>query len=94
MKRGINLQFIKKHLYDTVSEQTILNVVQNEPLLGMLEVDISVPESWDKCEISPRDFFKEMPPLFMTTEVQFSDIGTCMIRILSSESKRTSFFTL
>lgn len=67
-----------------VSQNLILEAVMDETLFGMLEVDIEVPDTWDKVRykpdttLSPYDYFEEFCPLFCTTEVPFDVIGQHM----------------
>ena len=48
----------------------------------MVEVDIHVPEKWSSCfehqKMSPYDYFKEMSPLFCSTDIPFDAIGEHM----------------
>jgi len=44
----------------------------------MVEVDIEVPEQWDygfERELTPREYFGEMSPLFCTCDVPFEMLG-------------------
>ena len=67
-----------------VDEEDILEAVKAGDLFGMVEVDISVPESWDevscrpKTFLSPKEYFHEMTPLFGNAEIEFKDIGEHM----------------
>ena len=65
-----------------ITEDTILDGVVNGTLFGMVEVDIQVPEQWPTCyqhtTLSPYDYFKEMSPLFCTTDIPVDDIGEHM----------------
>lgn len=53
-------------------------------LFGFVEIDIQIPDSWDQVkfkpetELSPFEYFEEMSPLFVTTEVPFEKIGKHM----------------
>ena len=53
-------------------------------LFGMLEVDISVPSSWDEVDnppnttLSPYKYFEEMSPLFGNADIPFDEMGNHM----------------
>ena len=65
-----------------VSENEVLAGVQSGGLFGMVEVDIRVPEQWpdhfSHPTMSPLQMFREMSPLFCTTDVSFDVIGSHM----------------
>ena len=65
-----------------ITEKTILEGVVNGRLFGMVEVDIRVPEKWPEHfrhpTLSPYDYFREMSPLFCSTDIAFDDIGEHM----------------
>jgi hypothetical protein len=67
-----------------VSEEQILEHVQNGILFGMVEVDIEVPKYWSEVankpdtELDPFVYFSEMAPLFGNADVSFEDIGEFM----------------
>ena len=48
----------------------------------MVEVDIRVPKQWSSHfrhpTLSPYDYFREMSPLFCSTDIAFDDIGAHM----------------
>ena len=60
----------------------LMKSIKNDDLFGIVECDISVPESWGSIkpltELPPLEYFQEMSPLFCTTEVPFSEIGDHM----------------
>ena len=67
-----------------VSQDKIIDSVMNDELFGFVEIDIQIPDSWDQVkfkpqtELNPYDYFEEMSPLFVTTEVPFEKIGKHM----------------
>ncbi|MCG7866661.1 MAG: hypothetical protein JAY74_09850, partial [Candidatus Thiodiazotropha taylori] len=65
-----------------ITENIVLEGVINGELFGMVEVDIQVPELWTSSflhpTLSPYDYFREMSPLFCTTDIAFDDIGEHM----------------
>ena len=63
--------FYQKHRYDKVNQDKLLSAVKNDELYGFLEVDIHVPDHLVEV-------FKEMPPLFCNSEVDFDDMGNFM----------------
>ena len=70
-----------KSYKQTLTQDEILDGVKSGNLFGFVEVDVSVPETWEgdfKQDISPYDYFSEMSPIFCTTEVKFEDIGAHM----------------
>ena len=56
-----------------VTENDVLEAVVDGGLFGMVELDIHVPETWSSCfehqKMSPYDYFKEMSPLFCSTDI-------------------------
>ena len=64
-------QFFRTHKYKKVTEHQILSAVKENKLFGFIECDIHTPDEL-------YDHFKEMPPLFVNTEVEFKDIGELM----------------
>ena len=68
----------------------IVNAVISEKMFGAVECDIVVPEVWppivrnrddfhEKFDSkTPMEYFSEMSPLFVTTEVPFESIGAHM----------------
>ena len=68
----------------------ILKAVENDQFFGAVEVDISVPDEWpaelkQRADFTqkfgaytPYEYFEEMCPLFLNTEVTFEDIGEHM----------------
>lgn len=73
--------FYKKYK-NKVTMKQILKAIQIDELFGMVECDIHVPLEWMKIKpnttLSPFDYFKEMSPIFCTSEVPFSAIGDHM----------------
>ena len=64
-----------------ISSETILKGVESGELTGMLQVDIRVPEKWPpgkERDMTPREYFSEMSPIFSNSEVSFKDWGTTM----------------
>ncbi len=66
-----------------VSEEQILEAVKNNDLFGAIECDIQIPDKWTgekakTMELTPYDYFSEMSPLFLTTDVKYEDIGAHM----------------
>ena len=65
-------------------QEDILESVLNETLFGLLEVDIAIPYRWEetqfkpKTNLSPRDYFDEMAPIFVTSEIPYECIGEHM----------------
>ena len=66
------------------TESDILAYIVNEDFFGMLEVDIRIPKDWNETKykpntsLSPREFYDEMAPLFVTSEIPFEHIGDHM----------------
>ena len=50
----------------------------NEDFFGMLEVDILIPNDNPDTDLSPREYYDEFAPLFVTAELPFSCSGTYM----------------
>ena len=73
--------FFREHK-GKITENTVLEGVVNGGLFGMVEVDIRVPEQWSSQfrhpTLSPYDYFREMSPLFCSTDIAFDDIGAHM----------------
>ena len=68
--------FFQKHR-GKITENSILNGVVKGKLFGIVEVDIEVPQHWP-CYFkhsTPFQYFREMSPLFCTTEIHFEAIG-------------------
>jgi G:T-mismatch repair DNA endonuclease (very short patch repair protein) len=67
-----------------VDEKTILEGVMSDLLFGLVEVDISVPNSWDEVSFAPntnlppKEYFEEMSPIFGNAEIPFEKIGETM----------------
>lgn len=67
-----------------VSQQAIIEGVRREELFGLVEVDISIPDSWDEVSsppnttLSPQEYFQEMSPIFGNAEIPFESLGTHM----------------
>jgi hypothetical protein len=73
-------QFYRSHKHP-VSEQRILQAVKAGELFGMVEVDLQVPEKWSdgfSSQLSPHEYFREMSPIFCTTDIPFDAIGKHM----------------
>jgi hypothetical protein len=68
--------------YFNVPKKELLREVTTGRLLGMLEVDIRVPEIWsDRFShptMTPSQYFEKMSPLFCTKEVPYDIIGEYM----------------
>ena len=73
--------FFRQHK-GKISEDVILQGIVQGTLFGMVEVDIEVPEQWPHYfrhpTLTPYDYFREMSPLFCTTDIAFDDIGEHM----------------
>jgi hypothetical protein len=67
-----------------VTENQILEGVRSGDLFGMVEVDISVPQSWEEVtsppdtNLSPKEYFQEMSPFFGNVDIPFEMIGEHM----------------
>ena len=67
-----------------VSEKQIIEGIKSDELFGLVEVDISVPTSWDEVSnppntsLSPYEYYKEMTPLFGNVDIPFEKIGQHM----------------
>jgi hypothetical protein len=74
--------FFCKYKGKNVSDNDILEGVDEGDLFGMVEVDIEVPDEWPSYfshpTMTPYTYFQEMSLLFCTTEVPFVIIGTHM----------------
>ncbi len=69
--------FTQRHR-GAVTAHQILSGIRSGELFGMVEVDIQVPHDWchDRIsELSPKDYFGEMCPLFCNSTVTFDDVG-------------------
>ena len=70
--------FFREHK-GKITENAVLEGVVNGELFGMVEVDIRVPKQWSSHfrhpTLSPYDYFREMSPLFCSTDIAFDDIG-------------------
>ena len=77
--------FYQKHPQSCKTSDILDSVVKNE-LFGFLEVDIQIPDTWDEVnykpntDLSPRDYFDEMAPIFCTSEISFESIGEHMTK--------------
>ena len=63
-----------------VTSDCILKAVRDGTFFGFCLVDIQVPEKWKpgfERSLPPREYFAEMAPIFVTTDVHFEDIGKC-----------------
>ena len=59
----------------------ILNGIREETLFGFVECDIEVPDKWPltkERDMSPKEYFSEMAPLFATTDITYEDFGPHM----------------
>ena len=69
-----------------MTQDTIIDLVRKGQFFGMVECDISVPTEWEgddnnvgfRHELSPKEYFSEMPPIFCTTDVPFEHFGAHM----------------
>lgn len=83
--------FYRKHPAEVNSDQ-IIEGIMNEDLFGFVEVDLQVPDNWDEVNykptttLSPREYFKEMSPIFCTTEIPFDKIGEHMKAHVTEEN--------
>ena len=59
-----------EHVY-RMTEMDILNFVKKEKIFGAIECYIYVPDNL-------KDYFSEMPPIFINTTVTYDDIGDYM----------------
>ncbi|MEW8548484.1 MAG: DNA polymerase [Candidatus Thiodiazotropha sp.] len=64
-----------------VTEDQLIQGVKNDLLFGYVECDIEVPQSWAKgyehiSPLSPQEYFREMSPIFCTSEIPFEVIGS------------------
>ena len=65
----------------TLSEWWILKCIENESLFGLVECDIAVPDEWPRGkerDMSPKEYFSEMAPLFCTSDIPFEHFGSHM----------------
>ncbi len=73
--------FCKRRQDRDITSTDILEAVKNEEFFGMVECDIEVPETWPAgCEkqMSPREYFSEMSPIFCNTYVKMEDMSPSM----------------
>jgi hypothetical protein len=73
--------FCKSHANTTLSRSDLLKAVTDDSLFGMVECDLHVPENWSaghEKEITPKEYFSEMSPLFCTMDVPYDVIGDHM----------------
>ncbi len=74
-------EFYQSHKGPVTKDQ-LLQAVRDDKLFGALEVDVSIPETWsDEFKhrtMSPKEYFGEMSPLFVTASVEFDSIGPHM----------------
>ena len=72
-----------------MSETNIVDMLVKDQFFGMVECDISVPEQWVmpgddrrniqfEHDLSPKEYFSEMPPIFCTTDVHIEHFGQHM----------------
>ena len=69
------------------SEQEILDSVLTGTTYGFVTVDLGVPSEWNYvvrgrpdfnerfCSVTPYEFFKEFPPLFMSIRLDYEDFS-------------------
>ena len=72
-----NSKFTRLHK-GAVKESIILEGVKSGTLFGFALVDIEIPEKWEEGfqqDLPPAEYFAEMAPLFVTTEVPFEHFG-------------------
>jgi hypothetical protein len=73
--------YFQKHK-GQITKDAILKGVAQAGLFGMVEVDIEVPDRWPEYfshpVMTPHEYFREMSPLFCTTDVPFDVIGEHM----------------
>ena len=78
--------FFRKHGFKKkVTEKQILDGVLPGNLFGFVQCDLSVPDRWGKgfenfSDLTPYEYFKEMSPIFCTSEVPFESYGEHMQR--------------
>ncbi|MES9906421.1 MAG: hypothetical protein ABW168_27535 [Sedimenticola sp.] len=83
--------FCKKYPSHANTDQ-ILESVLDDTLFGAVEVDIRVPDSWDEVDhspdtdLSPYDYFREMSPIFCSSEIPFDEIGPLMQEYVKSHN--------
>lgn len=67
-----------------ITENHILEGVITENLFGMVEVDIEVPSQWpwyfQSPTLTPYEYFREMSPLFCSTDIPYEAMGSHMQR--------------
>ena len=77
-------EFFQKHSYkERVTEKQILDAVLRDELFGFVQCDLNVPERWGKgfekfSKLTPYEYFKEMSPIFCTSEVPYEAFGKHM----------------
>lgn len=71
----------------TLKQEKIKRDIANGKLYGFCQVDMECPDgnTWPDdvtkppfCDISPKLFYSEHPPIFANTEIPFSDLGQTM----------------
>ena len=66
-----------------VTQDQLIQGVKDDVLFGYVECDIEVPQSWGKgyehiSHLPPQEYFREMSPIFCTSEIPFEVIGSHM----------------
>ena len=64
--------------HQQTSTSDIIDLVKNNKLIGAVECDLTVPQSWSRNGISPYGYFSGFSPLFRTCNVSMNDIGDHM----------------
>ena len=70
--------FSCKHKFELLTKEDILNGVRTSNLFGVVECDLGVPEVWPiGCEkqLSPKEYFAEMSPIFCTTDINHDHLS-------------------
>ena len=77
-------------LNKSLNAQEILNAVLHNRFFGLLLVDIETPSEWTRevrerddyeqnfAPFTPREYFSEFSPLFVTSEIKMKDVGDFM----------------
>ena len=66
------------------SDSAIIKAIMGDKLFGSLYCDIEVPDEWDtkkdsfRHELSPKEYFSEMSPIFCVSDVEAKDFGAHM----------------
>lgn len=74
-------KFFRKHK-GAVKPDTVIKAVKTNELFGMVEVDIRVPEEFPddgvERELTPKEYFAEMSPIFCNVNIPFESVGEHM----------------